>query len=402
MARPSPSRISQTEFIALTGMIMAAVAFGTDAMMPAMTVIAADLTPEAPNKAQLVISAFFLGVGIGTFVTGPLADRFGRRPVMLGGLILYAGTALLAWFATSLEWVLIARVLQGLGAAGPRVTIMAVIRDQFEGRRMAQIMSFAMMVFVLVPAAAPMMGSWIIAASNWRGIFVAFAIWAAVMALWFAMRQAETLPHDKHRPLRPIAIARGTAEILRNREVMLAVTGLIFVYGILIATLQSVQPIFETTHDKGALFPYFFGAISLISATGSFVNARIVAQYGMKPVALTGISTVIVASAVLLMAESIGLAQPVRFAVFLLFLQMMFLSTGMTIGNISAIAMRPLGHQAGLGASVISALSTIGGLLVGMPIGLLFDGTALPLALGAFLAALASAAFVSRLPMDTD
>ncbi|WP_413855420.1 MFS transporter, partial [Albidovulum sp.] len=171
-------RLPLPEFIVLLAMMFAMTAFSIDAMLPAMPEIAADLSPEAPNRAQLIVTSFVFGMGLGTFLTGPLSDALGRRRVIIGGATLYCLGAALAWVAPSLWLVLAARLLQGLGVAGPRVAAMALVRDLYAGRQMARIVSITMMVFVLVPAVAPLIGSFIIAGFGWRGIFPAFIVFA--------------------------------------------------------------------------------------------------------------------------------------------------------------------------------------------------------------------------------
>ncbi|WP_372833859.1 MFS transporter, partial [Puniceibacterium confluentis] len=150
--------MSRVEFIALIAMLFATIAFSIDSMLPALPEIGAALSPGNLNRVQLVITSFVLGMGIGTFFTGPLSDTFGRKPVVLCGAILYIVASLVAARAQSLEVLLAARVVQGLGAAGPRVVALAIIRDLYQGRGMARIMSFVMIVFTLVPAIAPSMG----------------------------------------------------------------------------------------------------------------------------------------------------------------------------------------------------------------------------------------------------
>ncbi len=189
-------------FIALMASLFATIAFAIDAMLPAMPAIAADLSPGAPNAASLVLSSFVLGMGLGTFFAGPLSDAIGRRATILGGLAIFAAGAVLAAFAPSMEVLLLARVLQGFGAAGPRVASMALVRDLYAGPRMAQVVSFAMMVFMIVPAAAPAVGQAILHLADWRAIFWAFLAFAAVIGTWFWAVQPETLPPASRRPLR--------------------------------------------------------------------------------------------------------------------------------------------------------------------------------------------------------
>ena len=144
-----PRRLLTAEFIALMGVLYAMVAFSIDAMLPALPDIAATLSPDAPNLAQLVLTSFILGIGVGTLVVGPLSDTFGRKSIILASGGLYIVGATLAWAANSLEWILAARVIQGLGAAGPRIVSTAIIRDLYAGRQMARIMSFAMLIFTI-------------------------------------------------------------------------------------------------------------------------------------------------------------------------------------------------------------------------------------------------------------
>ncbi|MEX0278810.1 MAG: MFS transporter, partial [Ruegeria sp.] len=187
------NRMSKGEFIALIAMMFATIAFSIDAMLPALPEIGAQLSPDDTNKAQLILTSFVLGMGIGTFFTGPISDAVGRKPVIYGGAALYILASAIAWASSSLELVLAARILQGLGAAGPRVVAMAIIRDLYAGREMARIISIAMMIFTLVPAIAPMMGAGVIALVGWRGIFVCFILFAIIILIWMTLRLPESL-----------------------------------------------------------------------------------------------------------------------------------------------------------------------------------------------------------------
>ena len=178
--------LSKGEFVALMAALSATVAMSIDAMLPALPEIAASLAPEAPNRAQLVVTSFVFGMGLGTLFAGPLSDAFGRKAMILAGSSLYIGAAIACFFANSLDLLLVARVVQGFGAAFPRIVSLALMRDLFRGREMAKVMSFVMMVFALVPAVAPLMGQAVISVSGWQTIFLVYIGFAAITMTWLA------------------------------------------------------------------------------------------------------------------------------------------------------------------------------------------------------------------------
>lgn len=379
---PPTQRLSQGEFIALMAMLTAMVAFSIDAMLPALPDIGTELTPLAMNRAQLIVTSFVLGLGIGTLFTGPMSDAIGRRPVMIGGAVVYCIGALAAWWAPTLEMMLAARVLQGVGAAGPRVVALATVRDLYAGREMARIMSFVMIIFTLVPALAPSVGAIIIAGFGWRGIFLAFLIFAAVAVLWLGLRQPETLVPAHRRPLAVATLWAGTLEILHHPTARLSIAVQTLAYGMLFAKISTVQQVFDQTYDRAAGFPLWFGAIAIAAGSASILNAQVVVRIGMRPlikavlVAQIGISVLMI-GAVMAPLPLLG-----EFWVYVFWTTSVFFMAGLTIGNLNALAMEPLGHIAGIAASVISAIATVGAVLIAVPIGLSFDGTPLPIAIG--------------------
>ena len=146
------------EFIVLVSIMFGMIAFGTDTMLPAFPKIADDLKLLNVNQAQLIISSFILGTGIGQLISGPISDTFGRKPIITIGLFIFIAACVAAYYAESLELMLVSRFIQGLGVSAPRTVTMALIRDLYSGRKMAQVMSLAMAIFVLVPALAPSLG----------------------------------------------------------------------------------------------------------------------------------------------------------------------------------------------------------------------------------------------------
>lgn len=384
VTRPALHRI---EFIALMAMLFATVALAIDAMLPAMPAIAAAFTPDHPDRAGLVISAFVFGMGMGTFFAGPISDRIGRKATILAGLALFMFGSALAANAWSLNSLLAARVLMGLGAAGPRVASMALIRDMFSGREMAQIMSFVMMVFMIVPAAAPAMGAIVIAGYGWRGVFWTFLVFAVVAGAWIALRQPETLPPANRRPLRLRTLLAGAKVVLTNRVALASIAAQTMVYGALFGTLSSVQPIFAQTFGKEASFPAWFAVIALFSSAASLTNALLVRRLGMLRVIVAVFCVMLVLSGIMAAFSFAAVLSPgLSFALFFIWITSVFAMAGMTIGNLNALAMEPMGAIAGLAASVILAVPTILGAAIAAPLGLAFDGTPGPLALGITLA----------------
>lgn len=384
-------RLHVVEFVALMALLASMVAFSTDAMLPALPQIAADLTPGATNRAQMIIGAFMLGLGLGTFFAGPLADAFGRRIVVIGGIALFVLGAGLAYRAQSLELVLAARILQGIGAAGPRIAPLAMIRDLFQGRQMARILSFVTVLFMLVPAMSPAVGLLIIDQWGWRAIFIAFGLFAGVGLLWFGLRQPETLAPRDRRPLRWPQLKSGFLQVVTNRMVMVYALAMTLEFAILVAILSSTQQVYAQTFGRADSFAFWFALTALMAMAGTFLNATLVVRFGMRRLVLLAFGVqgaISLVVALIFVSGMFGWAQ--MFGVWFFWTTAVFFSIGMIFGNLMALAMQPLGHIAGMGASMISAISTVLAVFIGGPLGLAFDGTPLPLVSGvAVLAALA-------------
>lgn len=371
-------------------MLAATIAFSIDAMLPALPDIGRELSPDALNSAQLILTSFVLGMGLGTFVTGPLSDTFGRKPIMIGGAFVYCVGAICAYYAQSLEVMLAARVLQGIGAAGPRVVSMAMIRDLYSGRDMARIISLVMLIFALVPALAPTLGYFIIAGFGWRSIFLAFILFALIASVWLWQRQPETLALEDRRSMRFSKLFEAASEVLRTETTRLSIIAQTFGFGILFGCLSSIQQVFDLTFDEGAHFHLWFGSIAVLAASASVLNARIVGTYGMRAIIRRMFQVIVFVGIIMVSAQLIG-SEIVKFWAFYLFVVCCFFGAGMTIGNLNALAMEPLPHIAGMAASVVSALATVGAVAIAVPVGLSFNGTPIPL--GIATAVFAFAAF---------
>ncbi|WP_199259779.1 multidrug effflux MFS transporter [Paracoccus binzhouensis] len=384
------------EFIAMLALIFAVIAFSIDSMLPALPQIAAALTPEDVNRAQLVLTAFVGGMGLGLLVAGPVSDSLGRKPVIVAGFALYAAAAVAAIFADTLDHLLAARFVQGLGAAAPRIVALAMVRDLYQGREMARITSFVMMIFILVPAVAPSIGAVVIHFVGWRGVFGSFVVLALIGSLWMHLRRPETLPPGKRQRLNLRNLATSAAEVLGNRQVQLVTLVMTLGFGQMFALLSSAQQLFVDTYGKGQDFPLWFAAMALLSGSGTVLNARYVVRLGMRRIVVMAYRMqVVVSGAMTLLVLGDLLPEALRFPAFFFWAVSVFFMAGVTFGNLNAMALQRMGHVAGMAASVIGAVSTFGAVLIAAPVGLLFDGTARPIVL-ATLACSGLAALLMR------
>ncbi|MEM6887295.1 MAG: MFS transporter [Pseudomonadota bacterium] len=377
--------MSRGEFVALMAMMFATIAFSIDAMLPALHQIALELTPEVPARAPLILSAFVLGMGIGTFFSGPLSDAIGRRRTMFLGAGLYISAASVAWVSNSFEVILAARLVQGIGASGPRIVCIAIIRDLFSGREMARILSIVMMIFTLVPAIAPAMGAVIVDLAGWRAIFGAFVSFSLISVIWLFLRLPETLSVENRRPLRLHLMHSAVREMWAHPVVRLSILVQTLAMTMLFMVLMMVQQIYDQIYDRLESFPYWFGAIALFAASASVLNALIVVRIGMRRLVTAALLMQVAFSGTLLLSRE--MPGETTFAVFVIWQAYMFFQAGLTIGNLNSIAMEPMGHIAGMAASVIGAIATVMAAAIASPIALLFDGTVQPLFTAAFVLA---------------
>ena len=391
-------RISTPEFVAIMAMLVATVALSTDGILPALTMIANDMTPDDHNRAQFVLSFFVVGMAAGTFVMGPISDSFGRKRVIYSGAVMYIFCALICATTDNYTLLLLARIGQGIGAAAPRVVAQALIRDFYQGREMARISSFVMIIFASVPALAPLLGSFVMLAFEWQAIFGLFILFVAISTIWMAVRIDESVPAHKRIPFRLSTISAAVKEVLKYSVIVTSIIGLIFAYCILFVAIFLVQPVFDQVYDRSASFPYWFALIAILSASSSFLNSQLVGRLGMSALINAAFRVQAALSIAMLLLWYIGVLQDtIGFAFFVTWIFSLFFMAGMTIGNLTALAMEPVGHIAGTAASVISALATIGSVIFAAILGQFFDGTLFVMIFGVAVFAVLGAIVVHRL-----
>ncbi|MGY3608717.1 MULTISPECIES: multidrug effflux MFS transporter [unclassified Bradyrhizobium] len=380
------------EFVIAIASIMALNPLAMDMMLPALPSIGAAFNIADANHPQMVLSTFLIGFGVGQFVMGPLSDRFGRRPVLLGGMAVYGVASLLAIAAPSFETLLLARALQGLGTSATRVIATSIVRDCYAGRRMASVMSLAMMVFIAVPVVAPSFGQAVLLLTQWRGIFVALMLYGVIALAWSALRMPETLPVEERKSLRLGEVLGAFRQTISNRQTLgyaLACGG---VWGAMFAFVFSSQQVFTDIYRLGHYFPLAFAAIATGVAIAGFLNSRIVGRLGMRVISHGALAGFLLVAAVMLAAVKL---QMLPLPLFMLLSALMMFTFGLMMANFTALAMEPHGHIAGTASSLYGSITTLLGIGVGMAIGQSYDGTLLPFSTGFFLCALAALAIAA-------
>ncbi|MCR9137808.1 MAG: multidrug effflux MFS transporter [Alphaproteobacteria bacterium] len=378
MNQPSDPKLSLAEFVPLLALMVSLVALSIDAMLPVLPHIGSDLKVGTENDQQLVVSALLLGLGFGQLLFGPLSDSLGRKRTIYLGYVAFVLGCVLSIIATNFEVMLIGRVLQGIGAASPRIVSIAVVRDQYEGREMARIMSFIMGVFIIVPALAPAVGQVIVMLTHWRGIFVVFLLLACITWTWFALRQPETLPRSARVGFSLSIVWAGVKEACSYRQTLgyTIVAGLIF--AAFIAYLSSAQQIFSGIYGVTTTFPLYFAALAISMGVSTIANAMLVERLGMRFLSGYALAMVTVISIGFFVHASLVGGTPGFWATMAYFAVIFFLF-GFLFGNLNALAMVPLGHIAGVGAAVVGSISTLISVPFGATLGLMYNGTVLPL-----------------------
>jgi DHA1 family bicyclomycin/chloramphenicol resistance-like MFS transporter len=373
------AKLTFAELVAITAAVMALNALAIDMMLPALGIIGDELGAAGDNDRQLIIVVYVVGNGIAQLFFGPIVDRFGRRRVLLWALGGYVLGSALSVFASSFSLLLAARAFQGVTTAATRVAVIATVRDQTSGRRMAEVMSLAITIFMAAPILAPGFGQLLLFAAPWRGIFVVLLLYGVVLALWCYWRAPETLAKQECAPLNPGRIAAAYWEFLTTRIAIGYTLVSALIFGALFGYISASEQIFVETFKLGALFPLAFAAVAGALACATLLNARLVGRYGMRRLAHSAVVFFVVLNVMhLAIISTIGES----LVLFIIFTSLSFFAIGLVGPNSTALAMEPMGHMAGAAAAANGfAGTTVAGFLGGV-IGRFYDGTTTPIVTG--------------------
>lgn len=375
---PHPG-LSFGAFVTTVAVIQTTVAVAIDMMIPALGDIASSLHLGQGNARQWVIAAFVISFGFSQLGYGVIADRFGRKPILVICLCLYSLCSFGAAVAPNFAVLLIIRIFQGMAAAGSQVMITACVRDCYAGRLMAKVNSLSFMVFLSAPVVAPWIGQQLLKIAPWQGIFIALGIYAGILTIWILWRWPETMQVDDRRPIAWPAFRAAALQTLGNRTSLGYTIAGMFILSGWLGFIYSAQQAFSGVFHALKLFPSVFALCSVSMAIAALINAKLVGRFGMRRLSHGAMLGFILTAAVQTYAAFAGWDTLLHFT--LLQIIVMF-GVGLLEGNFPALSMEPLGHIAGTAAAIQGFITMSGSAVIGIFIGLQFDNTLRPLTLG--------------------
>lgn len=372
--------------------LMSIVALSLDALLPALDIIGVTIGTTSNTDTQLLITMFFLGLGIGPLFFGPISDSLGRKPIVYMGFGVFIIASFICIFSDNLTMMVSGRILQGIGLSAPRTISIAMIRDKYNGDYMARIMSFITVVFILVPIVAPAMGKFVLDHYHWEAIFYVQLLFTILVVLWFWKRQEETLRVEKRRNFKLQVFKHGFKELIQHRTTIgyTLISG--FIVGSFMVYLSTSQQIFEEQYQLKEEFPYIFALLAISIGSATFLNGSFVLKYGMEKLITTSLLAFFGISLLYILLYSQTVHPSI--GILLLFFGGQFFAIGFLFGNLRAMAMEPVGHIAGIGSAITGFISTLMAVPISSFIGTYVVDSPLPLFIGFLVCSILSLAIL--------
>ena len=374
----------------LLGALIAVSPFAMDiylASMPSMT----EALAATPEQVQLTLSVYMYGWGIAQLFAGPLSDRIGRRPALLGGLAVFVVASVACALSRNVFVLIGARLVQAASLASIAVVPRAVVRDLYSGAQAAHVLSLMGVVLGIAPVVAPILGSHVHVIFGWQANFVLVAVYGAILWWFVRMMLPETLEQPDARATRPAVILSNYRQLLRSR----AFTGYVLVaacgFSGLFAFLAGSSFVFVSVlgeSERG--FGWLFGTVMLGNITGSMIGSRLVRKVGIERMVRAGTLLMVIAGVALGLLALGGANRPVAIVVPMFAYMVAFM---LTMPPATAGALTPFPKIAGSASSLMSFGQFLVASTAALVVGIAFDGTARPMAFAIALASIG--AFVS-------
>ncbi|CAI2301407.1 Bcr/CflA family efflux transporter [Vibrio parahaemolyticus] len=337
-----------------------------DIYLPALPLIAS--TFQVDNAlAQDTITWFLFAMGVGQLFAGPLADKLGRRTVALGGITIYAMSALLAWSAQNIEWMLMSRLLQGLGACATSVAAFATVRDIFGPEKSGKMISYLNGAICFIPALAPILGSWLTQQFDWRANFSFMAGFAVVSGTLMFLMMKETNPATEKQAV--FKVSRYWS-VLSTPSFIFHASLCLMAMAVILAYVTSAPLVLMTGMGLSMNeFTFWFGINAVINIAGCMLAPKFMERFGTHNTLVVGISTLALAGVVMLVMNGQNTALSFMLPIF-----MSSVGFALILGGAAGKALEPFGDKAGTAAALLGLFQMSGsGLLVGTLQRLPFD-----------------------------
>ena len=374
----------------LLGALIAVAPFAMDiylASMPSMTRALA----ATPEEVQLTLSVYMYGWGISQVFAGPLSDRFGRRPALLGGLAVFVVASAACALSRNVFMLIGARLVQAVSMASIAVVPRAVVRDLYSGDKAAHVLSLMGVVLGIAPVAAPIIGSHVHVWFGWQANFVLVALYGAL--LWFLVQRSlpETLARREPHATRPKVIVANYGRLLRSRAFSGYMLVAAFGFSGLFAFLAGSAFVFVSVLGESEQgFGVLFGAVMLGNITGSAIGSRLVRRAGIERMVRAGTSLMLAAGLTLGALAFVGTQHPLTVVAPMFVYMVAFM---LTMPPATAGALTPFPQIAGSASSLLAFCQFVVASTAALLVGLTFDGTARPMAIA--IAAASVCAFLS-------
>lgn len=343
-------KMKSAEFIALSACTMTLTALGIDIMLPAFDELREHfgLRPESTAPAQ-IISFFFMGQVV-QIIFGALSDRFGRLAILRIGFPLYILSGIAAAFAPTLELMLAARFVAGMGASAVFMTTIAGVRDRFVGDQMARMMSLIFTIFLFTPVYAPFLGMAILSLATWQMVFLTPPLFAVVVFLW-SLRLEESLPRELRVPLNWAGIANSIRTVLSNRTFLRYTTITTILFAALSSYVASSEHIVGEIYNRPELFAWIFASIGLLMSLCALLNSRLSSRYGAR-ITIKWLLVIYTILGGVLLLYTITFGDPPNMLLFFIAVGLMMAINLAIEPNSSALALEPMGNMAGMASAI--------------------------------------------------
>ncbi|RYU93199.1 MFS transporter [Emticicia agri] len=379
---PTPTirkNIGRTEFIVMMACIELLTALAIDIMLPTFDAVRQHFRLGAESTATARLVTFFFFGQFFQLIFGPMADKYGRIPVIRTGFLLYLSGCIATVLVPDMFWLLMARLVMGMGSSAMFVGVLACVRDRFVGNEMARAMSLIFTIFLIVPVVAPLLGAAILSVSSWQVVFLTPAFFALIVFIW-SLRLQESAPANSRSDTKLFSVFQSFRQVFSNQTFIRYTSISTILFAAFSSYVSSSERIVGTLYHQPHLFIYIFGAIGFCMSIFTFINARMVRWLGAWRT-LRLLLCVYVSLAVVLLALHLLSAEPVHLFVLFTIIGLLQSVNIALEPDSSSLALEPMGDKAGMAASIYGTSYLVVGAFGGSVIDSLLTHSVLPLAI---------------------